>query len=132
MLLLLLLLVAQADQPDPPTSCFDSVLIDLTGIADAPTCWFVDGNASYDSPAGTAGDIHIVELPNGRVHARCSARVDNDHGHAVHWDAFDSCDSDPEVLCEIGLADESTVSTEDWRITVSASGNATLSCFYEP
>jgi hypothetical protein len=132
MMSFLFLLSARADTPDPPESCYDSVLIDMTGTSDEPTCWFVDGNASYTSPEVTAGDLQVLELPTGRVIARCTAWLDNDHGHAVHWDTSNSCETDPTVLCEIGLDDGSNVSTSDWRITVSASGRATLHCFYDP
>lgn len=127
---LILSLVARADAPPEPEACFDSVLIYASG-SDEPTCWFVDGNSDYDAVSGDDASIRVRELPGGGVIAQCRAQIDNDHGHAVHWDATNSCEDDPEVLCEIGTT-AGNVSTADWRIVVSASGQATLTCVFKP
>ena len=78
-------------------------------------CGMLDGDGG-----GVAADrSRVVITSSGNANLKCSVSgVANSTGSAVHWD-FDNTG----FLCgtTVGL-------TEQWKETVSASGNATLTC----
>ena len=70
----------------------------------------------------TSSDVHLVitNSRNGNVILKCKAKgVPNDTGKAVHWDAFNT---GFPCLTLVGGP------TNNWHETVSASGNATVTC----
>jgi hypothetical protein len=74
------------------------------------TCTLLDGAGLV-----VLGTRHVVRTPNGRFNDVCSAKgVNNPTGAAVQWDY-----SNTGLLCD---------GSTDWRETVSASGNATITC----
>jgi hypothetical protein len=97
------------------------LLVPMTGWADPAVvimdfgCGLIDGDGGFVLTYGT------IEIQNssGNATLKCHATgVANDTGQAVHWD-FDN------TGLECGTSDGLTT---DWHETVSASGNATLTC----
>jgi len=82
----------------------------------------------FDGDGGTApGTAHAVTTPskNGNVVVKCSAKgVDNSTGKAVQYDTDDNPWGAGTACTWMGP------STLDWKETVSASGNATLTCLF--
>jgi hypothetical protein len=79
-------------------------------------CGLLDGNGGF---AFTYGTIEI-DTSSGNTTEKCHASgVPNDTGTAVHWD-----------ITNTGLecGTESGALTPDWHETVSADGEATLTC----
>lgn len=82
-------------------------------------CNLLDGNKN---PVSTDRS-HAVVTSSGTSMLKCQVEnVPNDTGRAVQWDYANT-----NLLCSTygGL-------TEDWKITVSASGQATLTCKVRP
>jgi hypothetical protein len=92
------------------------------------SCTLRDGNGNFV----TATQYHKVmtQGPNNTSTLKCSVKdVPNDTGKAVRWDFSTTgggyCGID---LTAIGLG---FIFTDNWEQTVSASGNATLTCKYK-
>ena len=84
-------------------------------------CVLFDGNGNLGLASGAR--THIVCTPSGNVNAFCKADVTpSSSGTAAHFDSS-STGFRCFVVCPTG-----TVSTTDWKETVSASGEATLQC----
>ncbi|MDH3732957.1 MAG: hypothetical protein OEU54_05460 [Gemmatimonadota bacterium] len=79
-------------------------------------CGLLDGDGA---PVFVSSD-HAVITPNGKTKLTCQARgLSNSTGRAVHHDFAST-----GMLCGTDLG-----FTTQWHETVSASGNATLTCF---
>jgi hypothetical protein len=84
-------------------------------------CDLFDGNGVLGQATGAR--THIVCTPSGNVNAFCKADVTpSSSGTAAHFD-ISSTGFRCFIVCPTG-----TVSTTDWKETVSASGEATLQC----
>jgi hypothetical protein len=82
-------------------------------------CVLIDGDGDFVIGTGTIS----VTTSSGVSNYVCKASgVANDTGSAVKWN-FD----DTGLLCGTELG-----ATDDWSETVSASGNATLTCKFHP
>lgn len=80
-------------------------------------CGLLDGNGS--GVAATSDHQVVTSNDRGNLTLKCSVKgVANDTGKAVHFD-FDSTG----ILCGTFFG-----ATDNWKETVSNSGNATLTC----
>ena len=84
---------------------------------DSFSCTMLDG----DGNSVSASASRALENHGGQVVMNCTANVPNTTGRAAHFSGpgDGTCGS-----VEFG------VTTEDWHETVSASGNATLTCHF--
>jgi hypothetical protein len=84
-------------------------------------CVLFDGNGVLGMATGAR--THIVCTPSGNVNAFCKADVTpSKSGTAAHFD-FSSTNNFCTIVCPTGPE-----KTNDWKETVSASGEATLQC----
>jgi hypothetical protein len=84
-------------------------------------CVLSDGNGNFGTATGAR--THIVCTPSGNINAFCKADVTPpSSGTAAHFD-FSSTNDFCGIVCPTG-----NVTTNDWKETVSASGEATLQC----
>ena len=105
----------------PPTE------IGLLAVGDS-VCVMLDADGSF-TPVVLTSDIHVVVAAKGSPqvdthHLRCRATIANDTGRAVVLTL-----SDIDAACGIGVERPGFQETANWRQVISASGQATLSCF---
>src|SRR5688572_30474249 len=82
-------------------------------------CTLFDGDGGIVS----GSSYHAVITPSGNRSIRCSVKgIDNPTGRAIHYDS-DNNPIGPGLTCNAR-----GVPTLDWEETISASGNATISC----
>jgi len=93
---------------------------------DDGSCGILDGNGDYL----ITSDKHktITFSKNGNIKLTCKAdNVPNDSGHAVTYSG-----NKDSILCYVsgqGIADGGI--TNNWHLSVSASGKATLTCLFK-
>ena len=92
-------------------------------ISDVGACGLLDGNGR---PA-VADSSHAVITPSGNESMTCQATVTPPAGgSAVQWDSTNPGSSDG--MCGMPDGNGGTVPTSNWQETVSADGQATLTC----
>ena len=87
-------------------------------------CYVLDGNQTLEEATG-----NVVITSSGNNNFKCKAKgLSNSTGSAVIWN-----NANTGLLCGIDIGLEGTVTlTDDWKNTVSASGNVTLQCKVHP
>ena len=104
-----------------------AALADPAVIIDGENCLMIDGNGSLTSTNDSK--VIATQSRNGNSVWKCKAMLPNDTGMAVRWDS----ENNPffaGVQCNIPTP-FGINSTTDWKITVSAEGDATATCRFK-